>query len=73
MTTITLGTTIINHTIKNEIQKIEYMLERAILSVHRENRVNYLPSSAYEFKGQIKKHPAPQLKQNRALLLVHAL
>lgn len=44
MTSITLGTTIINHTIKNEIQKIEYMLERAKHHIHLENKETSLQS-----------------------------
>ncbi|WP_462410084.1 sensor histidine kinase [Neobacillus sp. Marseille-QA0830] len=44
MTSITLGTSIINHSIKNEIQKVEYMLERAKHHIDLENKEASLQS-----------------------------
>jgi two-component system, sporulation sensor kinase B len=44
ITSMSFGTTIINHTIKNEVQKIEYMLERAKEHVIQQNETETIQS-----------------------------
>lgn len=44
MISLSLGTTIINHTIKNEIQKLDYMLERAKMQTLQSNPTETLVS-----------------------------
>lgn len=44
MASMAFGTTIINHTIKNEVQKIEYMLERAKDHVRQKNESETIQS-----------------------------
>jgi two-component system, sporulation sensor kinase B len=44
MSSLSFGTTIINHTIKNEIQKLDYMLERAKYQTVQSNRAETLVS-----------------------------
>jgi two-component system, sporulation sensor kinase B len=44
MSTLSSGTTIINHAIKNEIQKMDYMLERTRHQIHDENKAEAIRS-----------------------------